>query len=92
MLFNGENYREVAIENPDLVAISLYENQDEERFGYDPRLLIAYLDSDLTTEDVENSLAEIDFRNPLELEFKYRFSSGQVKVFETYCYVILLHK
>lgn len=88
----GENYREVAIENPDLVAISLYENQDEERFGYEPRLLIAYLDSDLTTEDVENSLAEIDFCNPLEIEFEYHFSSGETKIFETYCYVILLHK
>lgn len=88
----GDNYREVALENPDLVAISLYENQDQERFGYEPRLLIAYLDSDLTTEDVENSLAEIDFRNPLEIEFEYYFSSGESKIFETYCYVILLHK
>lgn len=88
----GENYREIAINNPDLVAISLYENQDEERFGYEPRLLIAYLDSDLTTEDVENSLAEIDFRQPLEIEFEYHFSNGETTLFKTYCYVILLHK
>lgn len=88
----GDNYRNIAIENPDLVAISLYENQDKERFGYEPRLLIAYLDSDLTTEDVEYSLSEIDFRNPIEIEFEYDFSNGEKQIFETYCYVILLHK
>ncbi len=88
----GDDYRKIAIENPDLVAISLYENQDEERFGYEPRLLIAYLDSDLTTEDVENSLANVDFSSPLNIEFEYLFSNGNVQIFETYCYVILLHK
>lgn len=88
----GDNYREVAINHPDLVAISLYENQDEERFGCEPRLLIAYLDSDLTTEDVENSLAEIDFRFPIKIEFEYDFSNGESQIFKTYCYVILLHK
>lgn len=88
----GEEYREIAIENPDLVAISLYENQDEERFGYEPRLLIAYLDSDLTTEDVERSLENVDFSYPINIEFEYEFSNGNVRIYETYCYVVLLHK
>ena len=88
----GEEYREIAIENPDLVAISLYENQDEERFGDEPRLLIAYLDSDLTTEDVENSLASVDFSCPINIDFEYEFSNGNMRIYQTYCYVVLLHK
>ena len=86
----GDNYREVALENPDLVAISLYENQDEERFGCEPRLLIAYLDSDLTTEDVENSLAEIDFRNPIEIEFEYNFSNNYRIIYTSLLYLNLV--
>ncbi len=89
---HGEKYREIAINNPDLVAISLYENQDEERFGSEPRLLIAYLDIDLTIQDVENSLAKVDFSRPRDIKFQYKFSNGSVRLYETHCYVVLLHK
>jgi len=88
----GDEYRKTAIEKPELVAKSLYENQDEERFGCEPRLLVAYLDSDLTTEDVERSLASVDFSCPINIEFEYAFSNGNVQTYKTDCYIVLLHK
>lgn len=88
----GENYRQIAIDNPNLVAKCLYEYQDEERFGFEPRLLVVYLDSDLKIEDIENSLRAVDFDNPLELNFEYTHSDNIKRIYTTYCYIILLHK
>ena len=88
----GENYRQIAIQNPELVAKCLYEYQDEERFGYEPRLLVVYLDSDLELEDIEASIAEADLTNPTNIEFEYLHSNGQTATYGTYCYVILLHR
>ncbi len=88
----GNNYRQVAIENPYLVAMNLYKNQDEARFGSENRLLIVYLDDNLNAEDIENSLATVDFNNPLEIQFEYNHSSGETRLYETSCYVILLHR
>ncbi|HIU82190.1 MAG TPA: hypothetical protein IAB11_06845 [Candidatus Ornithoclostridium faecavium] len=88
----GEDYREIAIQRPDLVAKCLYKYQDEERFGFEPRLLIVYLDSDLEIEDIENSLVEVNFNNPINLEFDYRHSDGRIITYKTYCYIVLVHK
>lgn len=88
----GNNYKNVAINNPHLVAKNLYESQDEARFGHEARLLIVYLDSDLTLTDIENSLHAVDFDNPLEIEFSYTFSTGETNIFSANCFVILLHK
>lgn len=87
----GEDYKEVAIQHPELVAEILYKYQDEERFGYEPRLLIVYIDSDLTNEDIENSLQNVNFNNPMEISFEYEHLDGRVMSYETYCYIILLH-
>jgi len=88
----GEDYREIAISRPDLVAKCLYEYQDEARFGCEPRLLVVYLDSDLEIEDIEDSLAEVDFDNPININFEYRHSDGRTLIYETYCYIVLLHR
>ena len=87
----GDNYRDVAINNPSLVAISMYENQDEERFGEEPRLLIIYLDSDVTSNKIEEQLKNIDFNKPMQIEFKYKHSNNNLLVHRTECFVILLH-
>jgi len=88
----GDNYRKVAIEHPERVAISLYENQDESRFGDEPRLLIAYLDDDVTSDDIKKCIAKTNFDNPLEIEFDYLHSKSTRKRHFTKCFVILLHK
>lgn len=88
----GENYREIAIQKPELVAKCLYEYQDEERFGCEPRLLIVYLDSDLTIENIDHSLANANFQRPINIAFDYRHSDGRTMHYKTYCYIVLLHK
>lgn len=88
----GDGYRQIAIENPKLVAISLYENQDENRFGDEPRLLIAYLDNDVTSDDIERCIKKADLKKPIQLEFDYFHSNNTTNHHITQCYVILLHK
>lgn len=87
----GEKYREKAIENPALVAECLYKYQDEERFGDEPRLLVVYLDTDLSLKDIENSLNKVNFNEPYKIKFDYTHSKTVVQTHETNCYVILLY-
>lgn len=87
----GDDYRNIAINNPSLVALSMYENQDEERFGEEPRLLIIYLDSDVTSKQIEEQLKNIDFNEPIQIEFKYKHSNNNLLIHSTKCFVILLH-
>ena len=87
----GENYREVALSHPELVAKSLYENQDEERFGDEPRLLVVYLDSEVDSQRILSQLSDIDFSKPYEIEFDYKHSNNVVIKHKTKCFVVLLH-
>ena len=87
----GENYREIAVACPDLVAKSLYENQDEERFGDEARLLIVYLDNNISANDIRTQISEIDFSAPYEITFDYKHSNNIVISHRTKCFVVLLH-
>lgn len=86
----GENYRQIAIDNPNLVAVSMYQNQDEERFGDEPRLLIVYLDSDVSSKQIESQLSSINFSQPIQISFDYRHKDG-IRTHNTNCFVVLLH-
>lgn len=86
-----EDYKIEALKQRDVVAKCLYEYQDEARFGFEPRLLVVYLDSDLTTEDIEKSLDEVDFNSPLEINFNFTHT-GNARTYKTKCFIILLHK
>ena len=86
-----EDYYDIAIDRPDWVAISLYENQDEERFDDDPRLYVVYLDTDISSEAIERSIRETNFEEPMEIEFDYIHSNRERITHSTYCYVLLLH-
>lgn len=88
---NDEDYYDIAISQPDWVAISLYENQDEERFDDDPRLYVVYLDTDISSEAIERSIIETNFEEPMEIEFDYIHSNRERITHSTYCYVLLLH-
>lgn len=87
----GEQYKETAIAHPEYVAESLYKNQDEQRFGDEPRLLIVYLDNDATVNTIQSQLSGIDFNKPYEIQFNYEHSSGITTCHNTKCFVILLH-
>lgn len=88
----GDDYRKIAIQRPDLVARCLYEYQDEERFGSEPRLFVVYLDSDLSLLDIEKSIRKANFNQPTNIEFYFTHSNGIKALYQTYCYIILLHK
>ena len=90
--YGEDTYRKVAIENPKALAESLYSNQDESRFGYEPRLLIVCLDEDVSTETIELILKKSIMGTPLKLEFPYKKKHEDTKVYSTECYVVLLHK
>lgn len=85
------NYKDEALKQRDIVAKCLYEYQDEARFGFEPRLLVVYLDSDLSTENIQKSLDEVDFNSPLEIDFSFTHS-GNTRTYQTKCFIILLHK
>ena len=87
----GTAYRETALHHPELVAKSLYENQDEARFGAEARLLIVYLDSDVNAQKIQEQLAEIDFSSPYEIAFEYTHPDRGITSYTTKCFVILLH-
>lgn len=86
----GANYRDIAINHPELVAKSLYENQDGERFDDLPRLYIVYLDDNISNDQVETILSNIDFGTPYQIDFDY-CHANVVEHHSTHCFVILLH-
>ena len=88
----GPNWKDKAIKNPGLVAEYLYKYQDEARFGCESRLLIVYLDEDITNKDIENCVVHTDFKEPKHISFEYEHSNGEVKKYDVDCYIILLSK
>ena len=88
--FKDINYKTYAIKNKNKVAEYLYKYQDSERFGYNNRLLVVYLDQDVTDKDIEGCFKEVDFSKPIHLNFTYDLK-GSKKEYQTNCYVILLY-
>lgn len=86
----GDEYKKVAISNPSLVAKSLYSEQDEERFGCEPRMLVVYLDDEVSSERIYDIVSTIDFDNPLDFEFEYHHKKAGTKNYSTTCFIILL--
>ncbi len=86
-----DSWREKAIKNPELVAEYLYRYQDEGRFGADPRLLIAYIDEDVSIDKIREIINNIDLNNPIEINFTYKHRVQGEKNYKVFCFVILLH-
>jgi len=90
----GENWKDYAVQNPHKVAEYLYKYQDEGRFGADSRLLVVYLDEDVSIEKIANIIEKTDLENPLEINFEYTHNKGKptekVKTYKVNCFIILL--
>ena len=86
-----DEYREYAIAHPEEVAKGLYIGQDEERFGAEPRLLIVYLDEDVTVENIEKIIHTTKLDQPMDLQFDYPHKKTGIRSYETKCFVILLY-
>ena len=84
------DWREVAIQKPELVAEYLYKHQDEGRFGADPRLLVVYIDEDVSIEKIREIIDKTDLNNPIEINFTYKHKHQGEKNYKVPCFVILL--
>lgn len=87
----GENWKQVAIENPAMVAKFLYQFQDEGRFGASPRLFIVYLDEEITPLRVKQIIENISLETPLEVIFDFNHKSTGKQTYKTEAFVILLY-
>ena len=90
----GENWKEYAKNNPEKVAEYLYKYQDEGRFAADNRLLIVYLDDDISIEKIAEIIEKTDLENPLKITFEYTHNKGKptekVMTYKVSCFIILL--
>ncbi len=89
--YYGENWKQVAVVQPELVAKYLYTYQDEGRFGADPRLLVVYLDEDVSIEKIKNTIDSANLYEPIEVTFTYKHKTTGEKNYKVACFVILLH-
>lgn len=87
-----DKWREIAIKKPALVAEYLYKYQDEGRFGADPRLLVVYIDEDVSIDKIREIIQETDINKPIEINFSYKHKNQGEKDYKVPCFVILLHK
>ena len=88
----GPNWKEKAKESPELVAEYLYKYQDEARFGAEPRLLIVYLDEDISDEEIYKCVIDTNLKEPKFISFEYNHSNNTTVTYNVECYIILLHK
>jgi len=86
-----DDWRKMAIEKPELVAEYLYKYQDEGRFGADPRLLVVYIDEDVSIDKIREIIEKTDLDNPVEVNFTYKHKNLGEKNYKVPCFVILLH-
>ena len=85
----GENWKTYAINHPETVAEYLYKHQNKERFGADSRLLVVYLDQDVSFERIVEIIQETNLEMPLNVTFTHK--SDPNKVYQVNCFVILLY-
>ena len=86
-----DEWRETAIKKSELVAEYLYKYQDEGRFGSDPRLLVVYIDEDVSIDKIREIIYKTDLNNPIEINFTYKHKNLGEKNYKVPCFVILLH-
>lgn len=87
----GERWKEEAISNPAVVAKFLYQYQDEGRFDADPRLLIVYLDENVSPGRIKAAIHESDLTNPISIQFEFNHRAQGIQNYNTQCFVVLLH-
>lgn len=86
----GDSWRERAIQDPAMVAKYLYQYQDEGRFSADPRLLVVYLDEDVSIQRIKEIIKQTDLNNPIEINFTYKHRIQGSKNYKVPCFIVLL--
>lgn len=86
----GEKWLQVAKEQPELVAKYMYEQQQSQRFGYEPRIFIIEIDENTkSVGEIKNICREIDIKTPIPVEFKYKINDVE-NTYKTSAIVILI--
>ncbi len=86
----GENWKQEAKKNPQLVAQYLYSYQDEGRFGSSPRLFIVYLDENISPIKARSIIENTNLDTPLEITFTYKHKDLGERAYKTQAFVILM--
>lgn len=86
----SDEWKQYAVDHPEKVAEYLYRYQDEGRFGADSRLLVVYLDEDVSIETIAQTIDEIDLQEPIEVTFDYYHKTQGTKTYKVNCFIILL--
>jgi hypothetical protein len=86
-----DDWRQTAIEHPELVAEYLYTYQDEGRFGNEPRLLVVYLDENISIQRIRDLLLKTNIESHTEITFSYTHKNIGIKTYKVPCFVILLY-
>lgn len=87
----GDTWRQAAIDNPDKVAAYLYKYQDEGRFGADPRLLVVYLEEDVTSDKIREIVNSVNLDTPSYVNFSFQHKLQGETEYRVPCFVVLLH-
>lgn len=87
----GENWKDFAKNHPEKVAEYLYKYQDEGRFGASPRLLIVYLDEEISPLKIREIIEKTNLSHPLEITFDFKHKDNGIQTYRTEAFVILLH-
>ncbi|MCK9330508.1 MAG: hypothetical protein PHY08_06355 [Candidatus Cloacimonetes bacterium] len=87
-----ESWKQTALSHPEIVAQYLYQYQDEGRFGSDSRLLIVYIDEDVTVDIIKETIEKFNLNNPYNITFTYKHKNQGEKTYKVSCYIILLYK
>jgi hypothetical protein len=87
----GDDWKNKAIQHPEIVAEYLYKLQDEGRFGADSRLLVVYLDEDVSIERINEIVTATDLTHPIKVKFTFKHKTGGNIDYVVECFVILLH-
>ena len=86
----GEQWRDVAIENPYEVCRYLMMYGDESRFSNVPRLFIVDIDGNYELDGIEGIIRDINFDSPRDVDYVYHHKSTGDKEYSCPVICILL--
>ncbi len=87
---HGDKWMRDALNNPKTVAKYLYENQNENRFGFNPRIFVVELEGNIQTlEQIENDCRNLNFGSLHKIDFDYMIN-GTKENFATESLVVFV--
>lgn len=88
----AKDWKAEALLHPELVAKSLYENQQKDRFGTEPRLLVISLndDEEIDFSHIKKTVSNLDVSNTIKLEFEFKNLDKTISFYNTEALVLFI--